>query len=625
MSDLPRVTSSTSSSTTSSNTFVAITTVSPVVFTPSPSTTSSFFTNATAAIPTFATDLPVAAHNGGPSVQAQALGGIPSPSSDLAASGLGIFLFFLGFLAHVYQFRHNKNRGRFFPFSVAVAVFCFIRLITLSLRMAWGSHQTDASLALAAGVFVAAGTVILYIVNGSCLYRHIRSQHPHVGESLLFRIAGRFFLLSILVTLCFLIIAAIQSAYTSDIKVRHIDRSIQLYGTTFFAIIAFLPIPFLLLSHVTAHRPPATSSLGSSTARRRILIIIVVAALLTFRAAWICGTTWPTPVPGSQPLEWYFTKPVFYLVSLVPELLVVYLLFFLRMDRHFYIGPHGTFDSTSSSQNSKRGGGSPESTFVTPTQLATHAARSHTKSWSTASDEEAALKGYTSRHEYAPQPPVRQHRFSHTPAQPMSPVSEERSSNSLKRVPIGPSPLSGRRTSISQKNSHESLNIASGRTSMDTTYTGPPEIDTDYPVPPIPREMGMPRGPSLSLISTFPDGRNSIAMDPATGQYHLVTPLIPAANAYAGSTLSLAYSEAPQSFYLVDDARASRGSPATLVPSPPHTYPVAPQMATYPTTLPNPPLFRPGSVGRGRRRSTSAKRESCGWGGETGFCYECDE
>jgi hypothetical protein len=58
---------------------------------------------------------------GPPYIQAQLLGALPTSSGDAAACGLALFLFFIGVMAHVYLFVHNKRRGRFFPLAVGVA------------------------------------------------------------------------------------------------------------------------------------------------------------------------------------------------------------------------------------------------------------------------------------------------------------------------------------------------------------------------------------------------------------------------------------------------------------------------------------------------------------------------
>src|ERR1700712_5756855 len=128
------------------------------------------------------------------------------------------------------------------------------RITTLALRMAWSQHRLDVSLALAASIFVAAGTVILYIVNFVFTYRIIRAQHPRLAESRPFSIFFRFLLISVALTIAILITAVVQASYTLDQNIHRIDRNLQLYGSTYMAIVAFMPIPLIFISLVTGHR-----------------------------------------------------------------------------------------------------------------------------------------------------------------------------------------------------------------------------------------------------------------------------------------------------------------------------------------------------------------------------------
>ena len=75
---------------------------------------------------------------------------------------------------------------------------------------------------------------------------------------------------------------------------------------------------------------------GSGKFRTKIFVIVTATLLLTFRAVWGTVSTWLPPVERSQPLMWWYKKPVFYTVQLLTELLVVYLYALVRVDRRFF-------------------------------------------------------------------------------------------------------------------------------------------------------------------------------------------------------------------------------------------------------------------------------------------------
>lgn len=205
--------------------------------------------------------------------------------------------------------------------------------------MGWSAQPTNNHLALAASIFVGVGTVILNIVNLAMTSRVVRSQHS-IGHSRIYKVMSRILIICIVVTIMLLVIAGVQASYTLDTKTRQVDRRIQLYGTTFNSVISFLPLPIIVLSIITVHR---SWRFAPSTERRRVLLVSTAGFLLTFRSVWLCISLWQPLAAPTRPLQWYFSKPVYYLVALVPELLVVYLLALGRYDKYFYTSPHGTF------------------------------------------------------------------------------------------------------------------------------------------------------------------------------------------------------------------------------------------------------------------------------------------
>jgi hypothetical protein len=52
-------------------------------------------------------------------VNIDSLGGVAN-HADLAACGLGLFLFLLGAAAHIFLFNHGRTRDRYFPMAIAI-------------------------------------------------------------------------------------------------------------------------------------------------------------------------------------------------------------------------------------------------------------------------------------------------------------------------------------------------------------------------------------------------------------------------------------------------------------------------------------------------------------------------
>lgn len=209
------------------------------------------------------------------------------------------------------------------------------RICTFTLRLTWSVKQTNASIALASNIFVAAGTPILYIINLVFAHRIIRAQHPKLGWHKSLSLLARAVVVSVIGALILLIFAGITMSFTLNTALREKCRDIQLFGTTFYTFIAFLPILMVLIGLVLPKRI-RTEKFGQGRFRTKIMVLLTSTLLLTLRAVWGTTAAWLTPVPRMQSIPWYYSKPAFYCVQLLPELLVVYLYAFVRVDRRFF-------------------------------------------------------------------------------------------------------------------------------------------------------------------------------------------------------------------------------------------------------------------------------------------------
>jgi hypothetical protein len=216
------------------------------------------------------------------------------------------------------------------------------RIGTMVLRIWSITWPTNIKLLLTANIFVAAGVVIVYIINLLFAVRLLRSSHPRLGWNPVFSITFYTLVGFVVFTIVLLITVIVQSYETLDPNIRHIDRDIQLYGVTYFAIIAFLPIPLVILALVL---PKHTShdKIGTGRWRTKVTVLLSASTLIASGAIFRMATSWKAPVPHSQPEPAYFHRAYFYIFNFGVEIVVLYLYAFLRIDRRFHIpnGAHG--------------------------------------------------------------------------------------------------------------------------------------------------------------------------------------------------------------------------------------------------------------------------------------------
>lgn len=295
-----------------------------------------------------------------------ALGGAPAKKVDIPAQTIFMVLFMIGAAIHMKIFQKNRARGHkflfnFFIFSMLsveavlnasltlILVFCISRILTSILRIASTAQSRNVKLAIAASIFVAAGVLILFIINLVFAMRLVRSLHPTLGWHPAFGIAFKILCVLTGATIIMVIAGTVQSFYTLDPGTKAIDRSLQLYGSTFLAIIATLPLPVTVLSLLIPYSPP--DRFGVGRLRTKVIVLLVSTTLLAIGAWYRCGSTWAPPVPRSQPLPSYLGKGAFYIFNFFVEIQTVLMYAVLRVDLRYHI-PNGAkgFGSYSSSQ-----------------------------------------------------------------------------------------------------------------------------------------------------------------------------------------------------------------------------------------------------------------------------------
>jgi hypothetical protein len=271
------------------------------------------------------------------------IGGLPTKNVDDPISAVFLVLFVIGAASHMTIFQINMRRKKKFVMSAMIFGFCMARITTMTMRLVWASHPTNLSVAIAAQVFVAAGVLLLFIVNLIFAQRIVRASHPHWAWAKWFSLAFKLYYASIVVMLVALITCTVQSFYTLSHNTRRIDHDVQLVGGTYFAVSAFLPIPLMLLRLIIPDRPPI-EKFGHGRFRTKIVILLFSSVLLTLGAAFRSGVNY-VPRPSNDP-AWYDSKECFYLFNFTIEIIVVALYAIVRIDKRFHIpnGSHGPGD-----------------------------------------------------------------------------------------------------------------------------------------------------------------------------------------------------------------------------------------------------------------------------------------
>lgn len=268
------------------------------------------------------------------------MGGIPTPNPDDIICGVLLLLFIIGAATHMIVFQINRRRGHKFVFSVLLFGFCMARIAALTMRIVLASRPGNVSIAIAANIFVAAGVLLLFIVNLMFAQRILRAYHPKFGWSKGVNWAFRFCFFSVVALLIMVITTTVHSFFTLDMAVRQKERDVALFAVTYLAVLAFLPIPIVGLCVLLPRDKTAkTDKFGEGRLRTKVRLLLFTSVLLALGAGFRTGVNF-SPRPINNP-AWYHSKAAFYCFNFVIELVVVYVYAIARFDKRFHI-PNGS-------------------------------------------------------------------------------------------------------------------------------------------------------------------------------------------------------------------------------------------------------------------------------------------
>ncbi|KAF3002047.1 hypothetical protein E8E13_009006 [Curvularia kusanoi] len=272
------------------------------------------------------------------------LGGTPDVIPDIPITVVFLILYLTFGIIHIKILKSNKGRGHKFIFNGALLGLCKLRVITMSLRIAWALHQRNVGLAMAANIFTYVGTIILYMINWFFTQRVVRAQHTKLGWSMPYRILHRGALALLLTSLLMIVITSIWQSFTLNTNSLRIFRNFQLAGQTYFTAIAFAPIVFVLISLIIPRHE--IDKFGAGRLRVNITILLIAATVLSAGQIFRCVIAWLPPFPlrnaqgQFQDPPWYYKKACFYAFNFVTEIIVIIMYAVVRVDLRFHV-PNG--------------------------------------------------------------------------------------------------------------------------------------------------------------------------------------------------------------------------------------------------------------------------------------------
>lgn len=277
---------------------------------------------------------------GGPyAPRTAALGGRPTKDLDVPICSVFLFLFLAAGVAHMTLFQRNHRRGHKFIPSAVTFGFCMSRLVANAMRIAWACHPDNVRVAIAAQVFVAAGILLLFIINLLFAQRMLRAAFPRLGWSVGLSWAFKTLYILIIPCIAMVITVVVQSLYTLNDNTHRIDRDVQLAGTTYFAVISFLPIPIVILVLLFSHGRQI-ESFGSGSWYAKGFTVLLSGILLCLGASFRAGTLYRPLRPVTDP-AWYQSKACFYVFDFALDWLVVMVFLLARVDKRFWV-PDGS-------------------------------------------------------------------------------------------------------------------------------------------------------------------------------------------------------------------------------------------------------------------------------------------
>ncbi|ETS73352.1 hypothetical protein PFICI_14957 [Pestalotiopsis fici W106-1] len=217
-------------------------------------------------------------------------------------------------------------------------VFCVIRLVTCSTRIAWAANPTSSKLAVAAQVFNSAGIIIIYIVNMIFAQRILRSKQPKLGWNGLFRIVFKILCALIVGSLIMAIVALVVSINTTNLHTLRSIHDVILASSTYSLVLAVFPSCMLGVAYLLPSSPDE-ETFGTGSQGKKSAILLISCSLAIIIAGFKTGTTWEPTRSALNP-AWFDSKAAFYCFDFMLEVIILAIFLVSRVDNLFHV-PNG--------------------------------------------------------------------------------------------------------------------------------------------------------------------------------------------------------------------------------------------------------------------------------------------
>ncbi|GAW12066.1 hypothetical protein ANO14919_014230 [Xylariales sp. No.14919] len=268
---------------------------------------------------------------------AAVVGGVPTVMTDVPIAAVLLSLFVASAAAHMTILQLNKRVGLKFLFSGMMFVLSVLRTVALSMRIVWASYPHIANIAIASGILTQTGSVLVLVINLILTQRIVRGYHPKSGWHPFMNVVFPFLIACVVASLIMVIAVTVQSVLTLDTGIRRSDRIVQLFAGTYMAVLAFLPIPIVILAYLIP-RTQHVEKFGAGRWRTKVRLLLFTASVATLGASFRVYTGYAAR-PASDP-GWYHSRACYYCFNFVTDLVVSATYLFSRFDRRFIV-PNG--------------------------------------------------------------------------------------------------------------------------------------------------------------------------------------------------------------------------------------------------------------------------------------------
>ena len=252
------------------------------------------------------------APNGVSEQERRTTGQYPSPIPDIPICAVLLVIYLAMAVANLVTLKAGqKQTGQIFIPSGMQIGLCMSRLVSLCLRIAWAKHVGDRDVAIAASIFVLAGVIVLEIVNMILFFRLLVRIHPSLEESVQFRTFKKVVYLFLApIVLVETVVPGIQSQLVTSAAIRNKDVVALKISIIVQALYCGVPL-------VGSLYLVAASKIRSGDIFKMWTMVLFNAFWLTFEQCFRTAQSFHREV------YWLQSKPTFYCVIFIPEILVV--------------------------------------------------------------------------------------------------------------------------------------------------------------------------------------------------------------------------------------------------------------------------------------------------------------